>query len=56
MKSLRLLLLGPPRLERNDQILEVDTRKATALLAYLALSGSRPSPPQIIASQPAGQL
>ncbi|MCB8928140.1 MAG: AAA family ATPase [Ardenticatenaceae bacterium] len=43
MKPLRLLLLGPPRLERNDQILEVDTRKATALLAYLALSGERPS-------------
>jgi DNA-binding SARP family transcriptional activator/predicted ATPase len=43
MKPLRLLLLGPPRLERDDQILEVDTRKATALLAYLALSGERPS-------------
>ncbi len=43
MKPLRLLLLGPPRLEREDQILEVDTRKATALLAYLALSGERPS-------------
>ncbi len=43
MNSLRLLLLGPPRIERNSQILEVDTRKATALLAYLALSGERPS-------------
>ncbi|MBK8902386.1 MAG: AAA family ATPase [Anaerolineaceae bacterium] len=43
MKLLRLLLLGPPRIERDDQILEVDTRKATALLAYLALSGERPS-------------
>ena len=35
------LLLGPPRIERGDQILEVDTRKATALVAYLALSGER---------------
>lgn len=43
MTALRLLLLGPPRIERGDQILEVDTRKATALLAYLALSGERPS-------------
>ena len=43
MKPLRLLLLGPPRIERDDQILEIDTRKATALLAYLALSGERPS-------------
>ena len=43
MTQLRLLLLGSPRLERGDQILEVDTRKATALLAYLALSGERPS-------------
>ena len=43
MKPLRLLLLGPPRIECNGQILEVDTRKATALLAYLALSGERPS-------------
>ena len=37
MIQLRLLLLGPPRIERNGQILAVDTRKATALLAYLAL-------------------
>jgi DNA-binding SARP family transcriptional activator/predicted ATPase len=43
MEPLRLLLLGPPRLERGDRILQVDTRKATALLAYLALSGERPS-------------
>lgn len=43
MTQLRLLLLGPPRIERDNQILEVDTRKATALLAYLALSGERPS-------------
>jgi DNA-binding SARP family transcriptional activator len=43
MGILKLYFLGPPRIERNDQILEVDTRKATALLAYLALSGERPS-------------
>ncbi len=43
MNQLRLLLLGPPRIERDNQILKVDTRKATALLAYLALSGERPS-------------
>ena len=36
--TLRLLLLGPPRLERDGQILETDTRKATALLAYLAVT------------------
>jgi DNA-binding SARP family transcriptional activator/predicted ATPase len=43
MSQLRLLFLGPPRIERGGQIVEVDTRKATALLAYLALSGERPS-------------
>ena len=42
MTQLRLLLLGPPRIERDNQILEVDTRKATALLAYLAVE-SRPT-------------
>ena len=36
--TLHLLLLGPPRLERNGQTLEPDTRKATALLAYLAVT------------------
>ncbi len=43
MTTVRLHFLGPPRIERDDQILEVDTRKVTALLAYLALSGERPS-------------
>ncbi len=33
-----LLLLGPPRLERDGQPVEVDTRKAIALLAYLAVT------------------
>lgn len=41
--TLRLYFLGPPRLERAGQPVEPDTRKATALLAYLALTGERPS-------------
>src|SRR5512138_3019433 len=36
---LRLYLLGSPRLERNGQVVEMDTRKALALLAVLAVSG-----------------
>ncbi len=43
MPSVKLHFLGPPRIERGNQILAVDTRKATALLAYLALTGERPS-------------
>ena len=43
MTPLKLYFLGPPRLERDGQIVEPDTRKATALLAYLALMGERPS-------------
>lgn len=39
MSELKIFLLGPPRLERNGQIVEPDTRKATALLALLALEG-----------------
>lgn len=35
---LNLFLLGNPRLERNHQPIEFDTRKALALLAYLAVS------------------
>ncbi|MET0997159.1 MAG: AAA family ATPase [Marmoricola sp.] len=36
-------LLGPPRVERDSVPLAFDTRKATALLAYLSLStGARP--------------
>jgi predicted ATPase/DNA-binding SARP family transcriptional activator len=38
---LRLFLLGPPRIERDDQIVEVDTRKAIALIAYLAVTRQR---------------
>ncbi len=36
MSELRVLLLGPPRIEVDGRPLQVDTRKAIALLAYLA--------------------
>jgi DNA-binding SARP family transcriptional activator len=39
MSDLKLLLLGPPRIERDGIPLSFDTRKAIALLAYLAVSG-----------------
>ncbi len=39
MSSVKIYLLGSPRLERDVQVAEMDTRKAIALLAYLALSG-----------------
>ena len=39
MTSLRLYLLGSPRLERDGVPLVLDTRKNTALLAYLAITG-----------------
>ncbi len=38
MVTLRLYLLGSPRLERNGAVVEMDTRKALALLAYLAVT------------------
>jgi predicted ATPase/DNA-binding SARP family transcriptional activator len=38
----RLHVLGAPYLEVDGQIVEMDTRKAIALLAYLALGESRP--------------
>ena len=41
MSSLKIFLLGPPRLERDGRLLKMDTRKAMALLAYLALTGER---------------
>src|SRR4029077_4380850 len=34
-----IALLGPPVVEVDGRPLEVDTRKATALLAYLAIEG-----------------
>jgi DNA-binding SARP family transcriptional activator/predicted ATPase len=43
MPVLQLYFLGPPRLEFEGQLVEPDTRKATALLAYLALTGERQS-------------
>jgi predicted ATPase/DNA-binding SARP family transcriptional activator len=39
MSSLRLYLLGPPRLERDGGPLELDRRKNVALVAYLAVTG-----------------
>lgn len=41
MDPLCLFFLGPPRIERDGQVLVIDTRKATALLAFLVLSGER---------------
>jgi len=41
MSHLALFLLGPPRIERDSVIINVDTRKATALIAYLAVTGQR---------------
>ena len=40
---LNVFLLGPPRVELDGSPIEVDTRKATALLAYLAVTGERKS-------------
>jgi predicted ATPase/DNA-binding SARP family transcriptional activator len=39
MSGLKLLLLGSPRLEREGVPLELERRKALALLAYLAVTG-----------------
>ncbi len=41
MPRLQLSFLGAPRLERDGRPVEVDTRKAIALLAYLALTRER---------------
>jgi DNA-binding SARP family transcriptional activator len=41
MAELRIALLGPPRVERDGAPIEVDTRKAIALLAYLAIHPER---------------
>lgn len=38
MAKLNLYLLGSPRLERNGSVVEMDTRKALALLAYLVVN------------------
>src|SRR5437867_1048156 len=39
MAHLKLFLLGQPRLERDGRPIELNLRKALALLVYLALSG-----------------
>ena len=38
MNQIRLYLFGSPRIERDGQPVSVDTRKAFAMLAYLALT------------------
>jgi WD40 repeat protein/DNA-binding SARP family transcriptional activator len=38
VSNLKLFLLGPPRLERDGEPLEIDARKSLALLAYLAVT------------------
>ena len=39
MSHLGLHLLGPPRIERDGQPVSMDTSKAIALLAYIAITG-----------------
>ena len=39
MARLGLFLLGPPRIERDGEPVEIGRRKAVALLAYLAVTG-----------------
>jgi DNA-binding SARP family transcriptional activator/predicted ATPase len=39
VSRLSLYLLGPPRIERDGEPIKVDTRKAIALLAYIAITG-----------------
>jgi DNA-binding SARP family transcriptional activator/predicted ATPase len=41
--SLNIYLLGVPRLELDKQVIEIDTRKAVAMLAYIALAEERPT-------------
>ena len=41
MARLNIYLLGAPRIEHDGQPVEPDTRKAIALLAYLAVTGKR---------------
>src|SRR5947209_4977755 len=43
MSRLALFLLGPPRIERDGVLINVDTRKAIALLAYLTVTHQRHS-------------
>jgi DNA-binding SARP family transcriptional activator len=39
LPAIRLFLLGAPRIERDGVAMEVDTRKAIALVTYLAVEG-----------------
>src|SRR5215213_3122290 len=39
MTSLQVFVLGPPRLERDGEPVELNLRKALALLVYLTVSG-----------------
>jgi DNA-binding SARP family transcriptional activator/class 3 adenylate cyclase len=41
MSRLSLYLLGPPRIECDGRPIQVDTRKAVALVAYIAVTGER---------------
>ncbi len=43
MSQLALFLLGIPKIERNGEIINLDTRKAIALTAYLAITKQRQS-------------
>ena len=43
MAGLAIYLLGVPSIELNELPVELDTRKAVALLAYLATTGKRHS-------------
>jgi predicted ATPase/DNA-binding SARP family transcriptional activator len=49
MTRLKLALLGTPRIELDGEPINVDTRKAIALLAYLAVSGRRHGRESLIA-------
>ena len=46
---MKLYLLGPPRIEQAGHAVDFDTRKAPALLAYLALTG-QPQPRETLAT------
>ena len=45
--GLRLGLLGPPEVTVDGKALEVDTRKAIAMISYLAVSGEQPTREQL---------
>jgi DNA-binding SARP family transcriptional activator len=49
MRPLRISLLGTPLVELDGRPLDVDTRKATAMLAYLAVTG-HPQSREVVAA------